>query len=92
MPKEIEHKVETMFANLSNEISVVPRRRLGDWVQTKTNASRMPIRSSKELELINKLGIDAQKYELQEYQNTLKVFKSLSITYDYDFYIKTKMI
>jgi hypothetical protein len=62
-----------MLANFSHEATTTPKRQVADWMQTKSNASRMPIRSSKELALINKIGKDAHDFELQEYQVAQKV-------------------
>lgn len=72
-----EHKVETMVANLSHDsTSIISQKRVADWMQTKSKAKPMPIRSSKELALINKFGKDAHDFELQEYQAAQKVLQT----------------
>jgi hypothetical protein len=63
-----------MLANFSHEATTTPKRQVADWMQTKSNASRMPIRSSKELALINKIGKDAHYKNIKlhrRYENNM---------------------
>lgn len=73
VPASTERKVETLLANYSQKATTIPKRRIADWGHTKINASTMPIRSSKELALLNKFGKDAHDFELQQYQAAQKV-------------------
>lgn len=62
-----------MLASLSHDTTKIPRKQVADWTKTKISTSRLPIRSQKQLTLINNLDKDVHDLELQEYQVAQKV-------------------